>query len=359
LYQEIVAMRRWTVRTTLPIAWVFALMMMLGPAGTINGQDWQGDEADGLIEGADQPPGQEEAEAEEQADEPGDTEAKKGQRRRGRDDTKRLMKLHKEMLKEIELRDEQAGAINDLFEEHLKALRERAKEAGSEGEDDSDGRRELQEQYLEARRAQDRERMKELMAELRGLRGAAPGGSRIHTEFRKAVVAELDEEQAKQFNKLFRKIMMPGTQMREAMGELRVLQRAVHSLDLSEEQRQAVRRHLAGMGEALGLARAGDTDAAKRAITDIREAIIGELDEGQAGRLEEAEAEVREEMDRRRSERSFRGPGERSGRWRRPATSDEGTEAAGQAEADSEDASAHEESGDTESESDRLDETDG
>jgi hypothetical protein len=342
-------MRRWTVGTMLPIAWVFALVGMLFPVGAVNGQDPPEDqeEAAEAVEEAEGQPSEQDAEAEEQVDDHRAPGRPEGKVRRARDDTKLVMKLHKEMLKEIELRDEQAEAINDLFEKHLEALRERAKEAGSKGDAESDRQQELQEQLAEARRAQDREKMQQVIAELRELRGAAPGGSGIHDDFRDAVLKELDEEQAGKFKELFRKIMMPGTQMRSAMRDLRVLQQAVHALDLSDEQTQAVRKHLAGMGEALGLAREGDTEGAERAIAQIREAVIGELDEEQAGRLEEAEAEAREEMERRRSERGVRGPGTRSGHWRRPGEDREGAEAA--EEADTDDVGAHEEPDEPES----------
>ena len=94
-------MRRWTLGTMLPIAWAFALVGMLVPVGAVNGQDYPEDqeEAAEAVEEAGGQPSEQDAEAKQQVDDSRATGRPEGKIRRARDDTKRVMKLHKEMLK--------------------------------------------------------------------------------------------------------------------------------------------------------------------------------------------------------------------------------------------------------------------
>ncbi|MHC4090809.1 MAG: hypothetical protein ACYSVY_11130, partial [Planctomycetota bacterium] len=143
------------------------------------------------------------------------------------------------MRKEIELHDEQNRVINRLFEEHLEALADLAKEREAARLENAERIKELEEELKEARQERDREAMREIREALREL---TAGGGRLmeaHREFQAAVIEELDEEQASKFRTLARRVMFGRPERSDRFREIQVMRQALMALDLPPEQREA------------------------------------------------------------------------------------------------------------------------
>ena len=271
------------------LAWVLALLgltVVVSPAvAQDRGEDPQDEGSLTAEEG-------QQAEAEET--EPGDDD-----RRQERGELKRALRLQRLMRKQLELRDEQVRRINKLFEEHFESLREQARVAAEVRGDNAARIRELERQLADARRDGNKEAMGEAVRELRELRGGERRAWALHRQFRSAVLEELDAEQGATFRKLFRKVMRPRGDVGELRREVQVIQRALHSLDLTAEQQEATRKHSAGLRDVLAKVRQGDQEAAGNAVAELRRAVIGELTQEQVSRFEAAEVEAREHLAKR------------------------------------------------------------
>lgn len=216
-----------------------------------------------------------------------------------------LIRLRKEMKQKIELRDEQIGPVGDAFDTHMKNIRDWA-EKRAESENSAQVQY-LEDQLAEARRNRNRDEMRRIMGELREARGA--GSIRaLHVGFRSEVIRHLDQQQARQFDDLFRDVMMPRQNVRAVLREMRLLRRALGSVDLSEEQQEAVLLHEKELSNVMRTARTEGQEEAKRRFAEIREAILKELTPEQVQVFEQTERETKARLEQRRGEWRDRRP---------------------------------------------------
>lgn len=301
-------MRRCALKAVLTWCWVVAFGSWGLPALPVAAQD-----ADEQAPEADNTEVEVETEDVDQDSRPEAARGEPSERRRGRDETARVKKLHHLMRKEMVLREEQWTAINRLFEDHLKALAELAKEREAKRQKNAAQIKKLDEELAEARRERDREALRRLRRERGELTGADGSLMRLHRQFQAAVIEELDQEQAEAFRKLSRRVMLGQRQGGNRLREIQILRRALRETDLSPEQREATEKHFAGLKETLAQARGQGEEAIGKVVADLREAVIAELDEEQKAHFEEAEKRARESLERRYDRRPRMGrKGERS-----------------------------------------------
>jgi hypothetical protein len=226
-----------------------------------------------------------------------------------RTELKRVLLLQKLMRKEIKLRDEQLRPVNELFEQHLEALREQ-QQAEQEGQEDNSARiKEVQQQIADAKRAGDLESVREAVRELHRLQGGRAQMQALHRRFRDAVLEELDEEQGAKFRNLYRKVLQRRDSRSAVRTEFQAIRQGLRSLELSVAQQEAVQEHFRELRTVLAKFREGDTSGAEEALAQVRQRIVGELTEEQAAEFEKAVAKARTQLGRRldRPQRPRRG----------------------------------------------------
>ncbi|MCP4251201.1 MAG: hypothetical protein GY778_29545 [bacterium] len=217
-----------------------------------------------------------------------------------RDELSRAKQLLKLVRAELDLRDEQAVRVNDLFEEHFEALAELIKNRERHRRENAARMEELREELTRAQREGDREAIQEIRGELRELMGANSATRELHREFNAAVLEELDEEQAEKYRELVQRVMSTSSIGMNKLREIQVMNRALRELDLPPQQRRAAMKHLRGLRDILAGAREAGDDAVTQAVDELREAILGELDEEQIAQFEEAEERVRSSLQHQR-----------------------------------------------------------
>ncbi len=211
-----------------------------------------------------------------------------------REPLKMVLRLQKLMRAQLKLEPDQAKRIDELFKEHIERLRQSPEQQPRELSDEDRARiTELQQQVAAASRDGDREAIRRLLAELREIRGDEGGAGGPHGPLRTAILQELNEEQAKKFRTLFRRVMTPQDRFSAMMREMQVFRRALRNLDLTTEQQEATRKHLAKLRDLQMQERTAAAGGAEELIAQVRQAILAELTETQAARFLEVEAEIR------------------------------------------------------------------
>ncbi len=183
-----------------------------------------------------------------------------------------LTKLQNEMKKKLDLSRTQETAIDALFKGYLRTLRQRVgpQRPGGEQSEDTAELWELRRKVIEARKAGDQQTGRQLREQFKQkLRSRSSPTNIGMWQLFDDVSAELDGEQRRSFRKLIMRFPV-GHVRRPHGGELRALQRAVMSpdVDLSEEQRQAVRGVMRdGVASVRKMER--DSDQAKQIIAKV------------------------------------------------------------------------------------------
>ncbi len=222
-----------------------------------------------------------------------------------------LTKLHEKMEAKLDLSDEQKRAVDELFRDHLKKLKDarsqrRADKAAAVRADEM---AELREKMKEARDAGDKDTVNELRKKMRDILKEQRGGvTKGTSEFLGNVRDELEENQVKWFESMVREL---GLDLDEGPGiTVQQLLKAVLSpeIGLSSDQRKAVLDRMRGalLGMDSDARDAGDLDDIS---PQLRADLRAQLTEAQWTKVEEqikADAEANK-ANEKKSER----PGER------------------------------------------------
>lgn len=309
-------MRRFTTRTAWEWCWLGGLAVLLAWSVTAAPASAQpADEPDPADTSTDGAEPQKDVAVDTETDDqpeaaatktPGAPASPRSERAEKRDELTRAKQLLKRVRAELDLRDEQAVRINDLFEAHFETLTELIKDREHHRRENAARIEELREELSRAQREEDRDAVGQIRGELRELLGADSGTLELDREFHAAMREELDEEQAEKYRELVRRVMSADRAGLNKLREIQVMNRALREVDLPPQQRRAAMKHLRGLKEILTEARDQGDEAVAQAIDDLREAILGELDEAQIAQFEEAQERVRSSMTQQRRSRGNR-----------------------------------------------------
>lgn len=216
--------------------------------------------------------------------------------------------LQKAVAETIELSEAQARVIGDLFDTY----RERTQETVRQIEKGRDANRqragELRRQLVEARKASDRERMRELRTEMREMSAGRLELQRAQREFDDRIVAELTEEQVGKYRGLAARIRGQAGAASGPFRGIATIRRTLRQLDLSEEQEQRVRDVMRSVAGAFA-ERNEDSSAGDALDVDFRKQVMEILTPEQRARLTELETEAPATLDRGREARPGAAPG--------------------------------------------------
>lgn len=221
-----------------------------------------------------------------------------------------LTKLQTAMKKELDLSHNQEEAINQIFKDHLRALKEtksRQRPFGVKPEDANE-LRQLREKMVKAHKNGDQENLEKLREEFREkMQSRSTTGAVTISQFLKRVEAELNEEQRPKFRNLTRRLRI-GSAARTRSGELRALWRTVMRPDisLSDEQRQTIHGILRDGFVAIGEVES-DSDEAKEITARVQADIFEKLTAEQRAKVEAALESEKNRPGRRRGEAARRG----------------------------------------------------
>ncbi len=157
-------------------------------------------------------------------------------------------RLHKAVMAELQLDEQQKIAISKLFDEHMKRLNERTQKQTPKPADQEESRtriRELERQAHAAREAGDHEQARKFYRQIRDLRQEMGGGkmadlNRMHREFIRQMTELLNENQVPQFRRIMKQIRMRNRRAQPLMEFMRAVRQAMPEVELEKGQRQAV-----------------------------------------------------------------------------------------------------------------------
>ena len=202
-----------------------------------------------------------------------------------------LERLESEVTKRLDLDEEQRKVVATLFEEHLTSVREKIEQQREQAKEQREAIRELVRELREARKAQDQERLAAIKEQLAARRSGGDEIAQMNKEFFEDVKAVLPEEQAEEFDKLVKRLMTRERPERTGFVRIRELRRAVGTLQLADEQREAIKKVFAGTSQQVQEVR-DDPDKMKELEESLRQAIIDELDEEQEAAFTKKLAEL-------------------------------------------------------------------
>ena len=215
----------------------------------------------------------------------------------------KLNKLLEELKERVELTDDQEERIDDLFEFQIEGLEAAAakRRSAEDEERDVEDLRALREELIEARKAGDRERARELRKQMnQKLRQRRTGGAEATPRFIEHVASFLEEEQRSPFLVLVKRLELPTAEPRR-QHPVQMLMRAVMSSEvgLTTEQRRDVRMLMREhMTDAKR--RRADKDETDKAFTELRGAVFELLSNEQCQKVEARLAALEEDKERSR-----------------------------------------------------------
>jgi hypothetical protein len=211
----------------------------------------------------------------------------------------RIQTLHEVTLQEMDLSDQQAQAVDDLFKEYIEAAAEHVKRMEATREKNAAQIEELEDEVAEARRSRDREAMRRLFEELRQATGADGTFAELRSQFFADMMEALGEEQGRAFRRMAGKSMRSSSGLQNsAISDIHVLRRALVQMELPQEQKRAALKHFKGLRERLAEAREQGEVALANLAADLREAVESELDEEQIAALDKAVTETKGQRSR-------------------------------------------------------------
>ncbi len=214
-----------------------------------------------------------------------------------------LKKLWDAMKSELDLRKEQEKAVDGLFRDHMRSLREGRNHRRPFGVSREDAKelKNLRDKLREAQKAGDKETTRELGRQLRGIkeaRGTAVADTT--TQFIEKLAEALNEDQRPAFRQLVKRLQIRNRPEVRAVA-LRRLWRATRHPDvgLSDEQRRTVQAAL--RKGFLSTAQAGrDANTPEEVMADVRAEVFKELTPEQRVKVE-AMLEADKSRDRARN----------------------------------------------------------
>jgi len=243
-----------------------------------------------------------------------------------------LTKLQTAMKKKLDLSRQQEEAIDQLFKDYFRGLKDKKSRPKPFGANrgDAEALAALRKKMTEAYKKGDNETLQKLREELREkMRPRSAGVAASMSQLFSQVADELDEEQRPKFRNLTRRLRI-GSASRPPGGELRVLWRAVMRPDisLSGEQRKTARDLLRDGFVAIGEVESDD-DKVKEITARVQADIFEKLTAEQRAKVETAlESGKNRTPERRRGEARR---GQRRGE-RRPTDDDAGDQEEEEAE---------------------------
>ena len=219
---------------------------------------------------------------------------------------KMLESFEKEIVRALDLDEDLANEIADLFDEHLAATREEMDTLQQRRRESAEEIRLLVRSLRDAQASGDQEGAARIREEIVELRRQQLGTAHNHDELFQAVRELLDKKQLETFNEYAKRFeaRLSGPDQGNA-GILR-LRRALDMLDLSKEQHARTREIVSKAMREIRSVRS-DPEKTKELETSLHAAIIEELDEDQTAQFEESLAELAKEGKRpRKSEVSDR-----------------------------------------------------
>lgn len=202
-----------------------------------------------------------------------------------------LNKLQTAMKEKLDLSRQQEDAIDQLFKDYLRGLKDKKSRPKPFGANQGDAEvlAELRKKMMEAHKKGDSETLQELRKELREkMRPRSAGVAASVSQLFAQVTNELDEEQRPKFRSLIRRLRI-GSAPRPPGGELRTLWRAVMRPDneLSEEQRKTARDLLRDGFKTIGEVESDD-DKVKEITAQVYADILAQLTTEQRAKVEAA-----------------------------------------------------------------------
>ena len=199
-----------------------------------------------------------------------------------------LDSFKKEIVGALDLDEELAGEVSELFDEHAAGIREGMEDLRQQRRDNAERIRELVRELREAQANEDPERADELRQEIVALRQRPAGATPDHEELFDSVRELLDEEQIETFDEYARRFdeRLSGPE-EDAAGSIRHLRRALDVVELSAEQRAQTRDLLSATMREVRSAR-HDAERVKELESAARDDIIELLDDEQAEKFQEA-----------------------------------------------------------------------
>jgi hypothetical protein len=230
------------------------------------------------------------AQAEEADEERGIPERTSQRRISTRDLIKVLDGFYADLVKALELDEEFADELAFVFDEHTDAMRAQEASAEEARRDNAMAMRDLVKEMREAHNQGDRERVAELRQEIMELRRKGNAPDDAYLKLFEDIRQMLDEEQLPIFEKLAAEFTARLGQ--DGRSDVRLMQRAVSMIELSEEQKERVREIF--MQARRDAREAGDSPEDREKLTaSIKRMIIEELDEEQIAEFNQKLEELR------------------------------------------------------------------
>jgi hypothetical protein len=190
-----------------------------------------------------------------------------------------VRELQRDVFKEIELDEEQSGAIKALFDSHLNEVKEIIRASVEERKANAGRLRELREQLGDAKKDRDVTRIREIRTEMRALDTRALQLRRAYRGFDDKVIAVLTPDQASAYRRLAVSHRHRATPAAQAVSDLGRVHRILQELDLSTAQEKEVRKALANMSR--GFATAHDAEGRVGVVAEFREQALEVLTDQQ------------------------------------------------------------------------------
>ncbi len=232
----------------------------------------------------------------------------------------RIHTLHEITLQEMDLSDQQAQGVDNLFAAYVEAASEHAERMEATREKNAAQIEKLEKESAEARTNRDRDAMRRIHEEMSQATGADGTFAELRRGFFADMMDLLGEEQGRAFRRLAAKSMRSsGARDSSAMSKIHALRRALVKMELPREQKKAAMKHFKGLKERVANAREQGEAALANLAAELREGVASELDEEQIAALDKALAEAKDQ----RGQRSRKALGGRPGKTSAQGESDD------------------------------------
>ncbi len=213
-----------------------------------------------------------------------------------RNELRQIRALQKAVRKNLSLDEDVAASINKLFEDYLGDVEAIVRELKEERRANAPRLEALRNEMNEATRAGDMERLRVIRSELAKLGTGRTRLRQAQTEFDAKVVAKLNEEQAKDYQRLSNRIRHQTSRFGRAKRGIGMVHRILRKMDISEEQQTKTRELMRDLRKSLAEAPAfaeppGEVPRQELIIAQFRESVLDVLNDEQRGRYLELEKE--------------------------------------------------------------------